>query len=171
VVDADILRSAGELGEHTSRPVRCSNFLTVLAASGHSVVITAEILGEWRRHRSRFGATWLRTMFARRRVAKVVAVDSGLAACADAAKLSNRRKAEVAKDAHLLGAALATDSVLTSLDEAARANVLTIIKAGHCKHLSAVTWVNPEKDSDAVSWLQDGAPSAAPFRLADLVSV
>jgi len=164
VVDTDVLRSAGDLGLADSRPVLCSRFLTAVLWGGYGIVLTAELLAEWRRHRSRFATRWLRTMFARRRVVRVQPADSGLRARAVHLSLPRTLIDALLKDVHLVDAALAADKLIASMDETTRSILREVIGSGECQNLSDLCWVNPERD-DVIDWLRDGARSIRPFRL------
>ena len=70
--------------------------------------------------------------------------------------LSEKDRAAVLKDAHLIEAALETDLRVVSLDETARG--LLRRAAQNVKPLKQVLWVNPTKDQEhTIEWLEGGA--------------
>src|SRR5687768_12138475 len=69
VIDSDLMRSASGEGGSNTRGRECRQFLlAVLGDRPHCVAVTRAILDEWKRHRSRFGRTWLHSMFAHKLV-------------------------------------------------------------------------------------------------------
>ena len=74
------------------------------------------------------------------------------------ARLTEKKEAAIQKDAHLLEAALATDSAVASLDEEVRSLLSGVSK--HWGRIKPIVWVNPAKpDDQALSWLSAGAPA------------
>jgi hypothetical protein len=64
VIDADVARSAG--GEQATHPrsKHCRDFPRAVLEICHRLVLTPLTGDEWKRHRSRFAATWLGQMYA-----------------------------------------------------------------------------------------------------------
>lgn len=126
--------------------------------SPHRLVLTEAIRDEWNRHQSGFARDWRRSMFARRRVEALdVPADETFREQLDDAADSDRERAAMLKDAHLIEAAVATGRRVASLDDAIRGYYQQA--AGKVPALRAVCWVNPEvEDEDAVGWLKKGAP-------------
>ena len=70
------------------------------------------------------------------------------------------QRAIVAKDVHLIEAAIATDRLVTSKDESAR-GVFKDASNG-VVDLQQIVWVNPTCDNeDPIEWLQNGARAEA----------
>lgn len=68
------------------------------------------------------------------------------------------------KDAHLLEAALATDGIVASRDEKARAAFRAASEV--VSLLRQVVWLNPDRaEEGAIPWLEAGAPSEPSRRL------
>ena len=152
VIDASVARSAGE----TEHPVSslCRNFLKAVldSAAQFQVVMSHDILVEWRRHRSRYSLRWQKTMTAKRRViTQEIPRHEPL-----------RRKMitlEMVKDVHLLEAALATDKRIASGDDTARGFYRGI------PEVRMVLRINPAREEEgAVEWLGAGAKLES-FRL------
>ena len=62
----------------------------------------------------------------------------------------------VAKDVHLVEAALATDRLITSQDERVRSALRTA--SNNVGELKRIVWVNPTRgDEKPVDWLREGA--------------
>lgn len=152
VIDADVARSAGE----TKHPVSsaCRQFLDAVTECRHRVVMTPEIQEEWRRHASRYTYRWLRRMFARR------LVDRCTVATNDPLRQRVAGMLPSAGDLHLLEAAVATDKLVASQDERARAAFR--IMSGKIREIQIVVWVNPtRKEESPIDWLTSGAVAEA----------
>ena len=154
VIDADIVSSAGETKHPISRT--CRKFLDTLLDVGHQVVMTEAIREEWHRRISRYSKRWRRRMWARKRVVKITGErDETLRGRIDAS-VSQDQRAMVAKDVHLVEAALATDRLITSQDERVRSALRTA--SNNVGELKRIVWVNPARgDEKPIDWLRDGA--------------
>ncbi|MEK6324843.1 MAG: hypothetical protein AABN33_24635 [Acidobacteriota bacterium] len=70
--------------------------------------------------------------------------------------VNNRDREAILKDAHLIEAAIATDSIVISLDETARRLFVEATKTVDA--LRDLVWVNPENsDEGSIDWLVKGA--------------
>ena len=170
VVDASVVRSAG--GEGAVHPVakRCRDFLLTVLFACHRMVVTPDIEDEWKRHRSAFASKWRYSMYAKKKVVY-------LADCRD----ENLRQKILAvtrddprsdalmeildKDVHLVEAAIATDKVIFSLDEVAKAAFRRV--AASFALVRPVLWVNPSDASHeaATTWLTTGGGQPDLWRL------
>jgi hypothetical protein len=119
--------------------------------------MTPDIRSEWKKHRSRFTATWLASMTARKKVCVVSpTVDVSVMEKLRKAQMSEKDEAAVVKDIVLLEAALATDSVVASLDEQVR--LLFKAFAAQWGRIRSIVWVNPaNSDEQSLEWLSSGA--------------
>lgn len=154
VVDADIVCSAGETRAHDQRPRRCAEFLEAILTHGHTIILTNDLFEEWRRRRSRFATSWLRSAFARKRVQWVTPSSSLLRDKFNDLDIAATERAAMQKDRHLIDAALASDRRIASLDETARALFTAAAATPQLRVITNVMWVNPELGSDrAVEWL------------------
>lgn len=157
VIDADVVHSASE----TEHPISsaCRRFLETVLDVGHHVVITDAILAEWHNHMSRYSRRWRRQMYGRRRVYRIEKDnerDNDLRNRIDRAVHRDQR-AIVAKDVHLIEAAIVADRLVTSKDESVR-GVFKGASDG-VVDLQQIVWVNPTcVDEEPIKWLKNGAP-------------
>ena len=160
VIDADVVHSAGE----TEHPVSsaCRRFLETVLDVGHQVVMTDAIMAEWRHHMSRYSRRWRRQMYGRKRVYRIEMEkerDDNLRGRIDAA-VHRDQKAIIAKDVHLIEAAIAMDQLVTSKDESAR-DAFKDASNG-VVGLKQIVWVNPTCDNETpIDWLRNGARAEA----------
>jgi len=160
VIDTDIASSAG--GEHAQaiRSKQCRDVLMTVREASHKVVITEKISEEWRRHQSNFTRTWLRSMYAKRKVCQLdVPIDNELRRKVEQGVIEEKKRDAMLKDVHLIEAALETDKTVLSMDETVRLYFYEMIqKIASLKH---IVWVNPSKDDElCIEWLPAGAESA-----------
>ena len=162
VIDADVVRSAGE----SEKPISsaCRTFLAAVLNVGHHVVMTQAIREEWRHHMSKYSRTWRRQMLGRRRVVSIEGErDEHLRARIDGV-VTRSQKVVVAKDIHLIEAAIATDQRVTSRDKCARKAFGDA--AAVVRELRQVVWVDPTQDDEKpIDWLRNGAQDEASRRL------
>jgi hypothetical protein len=160
VIDTDVVCAAGVVHTGDVRPAMCGRFLSATRDHGHYVVITDEMLLEWRRRQSRFSSSWLTSMFARRQVQRVVPVPVRLQPAMASAGLTAKEQRACEKDLHLIEAAIATDRRIASLDETARDLLRRVAAMPEGKTIASVHWINPERPAeDALAWLAVGAPA------------
>ena len=160
VVNASVARAAGGEGATASVSISCTEFLETLRDEcSHRVVMTPELSEEWEENQSKFAATWLRSMIARKRFDYVdPPVNQALR---DEIEGTATRETEIEvmrKDFHLLEAARATDQAIISLDETVRG--LFARATQHVGEIRDIVWVNPNhtKAEEPFIWLQNGAP-------------
>jgi hypothetical protein len=123
--------------------------------AGLSIVLSDRILAEWRAHRSSFSYGWLTSMFARRLVVRGEFLDHAPTVNAARRTLTAASAEAVAKDAHLVGAALSTDERVLSRDESVADLLATLLL--DVAELAKLHWANPT-ETDCISWLRDGTP-------------
>lgn len=155
VVDASVVRSAGTTEHPISKA--CRNTLFEILTICHRVVVTDDILNEWKKHRSKYATTWIASMYARKKIIHLDALDDQeldekLKNC----PLDEKTKLALQKDLHLIKAALATDELIISSDETLRSLLkIFALQAGVIK---SILYVNPTLEQDRViEWLRDGA--------------
>lgn len=162
VIDASIARGAGETSHPTS--VNCRQWLETIQELKQEAVITTEILEEWKKHESRFARTWRIGMTARKLVTYIR--DSQNTALRDEVDLhapTDKARAEMLKDVHLLEAALRTDEIISSLNTVDRDRFKSI--ADKVSVIQLIVWVNPDDASEnCQDWLKNGA-SPEPHRM------
>lgn len=136
VVDACVASAAGE----TEHPVSsaCRESLIAIRDICHRVVMTEAMKREWDGHMSRFTRKWRVQMAARKKPLFTVE-PPGIAI--DDAGLSERDRAAIAKDRHLLEAALAADRVIVTADAAFR-KALEKTPAGR-RFIGQIAWIDP----------------------------
>ena len=158
VIDADVAHSASEAKHPISST--CRKFLETMLEVGHHVVMTDEIKKEWHLHISKYSRRWRRQMYGRRLVTQIkVDEDEILRGRIDAAVYLDQ-KAIVAKDVHLIEAAIATDRLVASQDERARRAFGNA--SANVSELKQIVWVNPTQDEEKpIDWLRDGAKTEA----------
>ncbi len=165
VIDASVARSAG--GEKSTFPTskHCRDFLKSALSICHRVVMTPEIAEEWNKHRSNFARTWRVSMVARKKEIRLSSQhNENLRAKIEVSASSEKNCAAMLKDVHLLEAALATDSVVISLDDIVKNLFSTSCQSvGEIKN---IIWVNPDDDRGKTqAWLEKGAKSDKALRL------
>ena len=160
VVNASVARAAGGVEATASVSVNCTEFLeTFRDECVHHVVMTPELSEEWDENQSKFAATWLRSMIARKRFDYVdPPVNQALR---DEIEGTATRETEIEvmrKDFRLLEAARETDHTIISLDETIRR--LFARAAERVGEIRDIVWVNPEhtEEEEPLVWLQNGAP-------------
>ena len=160
VVNASVARAAGGVEATASVSVNCTEFLeTFRNECVHHVVMTPELSEEWDENQSKFAATWLRSMIARKRFDyEDPPVNQALR---DEIEGTATRETEIEvmrKDFHLLEAARSTDQAIISLDETVRG--LFARATQHVGEIRDIVWVNPERteEEEPIEWLKNGAP-------------
>ena len=160
VVNASVARAAGGEEATASVSINCTEFLeTFRDECPHHVAMTPELSEEWEENQSKFAATWLRSMIARKRFDyEDPPVNQVLR---DEIEGTATRETEIEvmrKDFHLLKAARETDHIIISLDETIRR--LFARAAERVGEIRDIVWVNPERmeEEEPIEWLQNGAP-------------
>ena len=160
VVNASVARAAGGVEATASVSISCTEFLeTFRDECPHHVVMTPELSEEWDENQSKFAATWLRSMIARKRFDyEDPPVNQALR---DEIEGTATRETEIEvrrKDFHLLEAARSTDQAIISLDETVRG--LFARATQHVGEIRDIVWVNPERteEEEPIEWLKNGAP-------------
>ncbi|HLL52038.1 MAG TPA: hypothetical protein VK447_00745 [Myxococcaceae bacterium] len=162
VIDADIARACGS----SDRPPapQCVETLEAVLQICHRVLVTEALNEEWHRHagRNKVFMRWLKGMFGRKKVVRRTVpedlelvrkvVQAGMTVGANEAE-----QAQVAKDVHLLAAALKGDERILSLDDRARRRFQQA--ASTVVQIAQICWVNPvNEDEGVLTWLEAGAP-------------
>ena len=129
VIDASIAHAAGTLESRDPTGVRCRDFLMAVRGVCHRMAWSEAIIAEWNEHQSAFAAQWLVSMMNIRKLRPVTdELSQKLREAIEGHSEDPNVVAIMLKDAHLIEAALATDSRLAALDETAR---------GHFSRLAA----------------------------------
>lgn len=139
IVDASVVRAAGE----TEHPVSsaCRGCLLAILDICHRVGITSESSDEWKRHMSQFSRKWRRSMAARRKAPTTV---ERVNAPLQLHNYTEKARAAIEKDRHLLEAALAADRIIVTLDESLK-SALQQCPDGIAL-LKTIRWIHPVVD-------------------------
>ncbi|RMF81669.1 MAG: hypothetical protein D6737_04235 [Chloroflexi bacterium] len=165
VIDASVMRAAG--GENATYPVskRCRDFMSEILTSGHSVIMTDDILEEWKKQQlteKRFRPTspsWYAQM---RRKGKIIhkhgnTQNAELRAAVFAA-VEKQAVDAVEKDMRLVEGALLGDNRIASQDERMRRHFQRA--AALIEALREIVWVNPAHENEnCIEWLRQSAPA------------
>ena len=160
VVNASVARAAGGEEARASVSINCTEFLEIFRDEcPHHVVMTPELSEEWEENQSKFAATWLRSMIARKRFDYVEPrVHQALRDKIRETATGENEVEDMRKDFHLLEAALVTDQTIISLDETIRR--LFAHATQGVGEIRDIVWVNPERmeEEEPLVWLENGAP-------------
>ena len=160
VVNASVARAAGGEGATASVSINCTEFLeTFRDNTPHHVVMTLELSEEWDEHQSNFAAAWLANMIATKRFHYVeFSQNRTLHEKIEATASQQKDINAMLKDFHLLGAALATDQIVISLDETIRTLFAQVSQ--RVSEIRDIIWVNPERTTkeQPITWLKNGTP-------------
>ena len=159
VVDTNVAFSASKSISPLSEA--CRLVLEAMMVNQHRVVLSATQYWEWQKHQSGYSKAWLARMIAKKQhVVLTPEPDSGLTDGIHKLDCTDKARAEMLKDVHLLESALATDHAVVSQET----NVLALFTT-HAPALGvprAVAWVNPAEDAPAcLAWLEAGATTKA----------
>lgn len=167
VVNASVARAAGGAEATVPVSINCTEFLeTFRDESSHHVVMTFELSEEWDEHQSNFAAEWLGNMIATKRFQYIeLSQNRALYDEIEATAVEEKDINAMLKDFHLIGAALATDQTIVSLDETIRG--LFKRASQQIREIRNIIWVNPDRAAEEhpIAWLQNGAPPEAHRRL------
>jgi hypothetical protein len=157
VVDTDVVSSAGGENATEIRSTNCRDVLKAILSASHIVVISKDIIEEWKKHQSLFAKTWLRTMFARRLVHNLnTPINEELHLKIEDLAINDKKRAAMLKDVHLIEAALLADKIIISIDRTAKGYFQEIMQ--EIVVLKQITWANPCIDEEEViDWLTNGA--------------
>ncbi len=158
VVDASVVRAAGSLEAIEPVPAICRDLLQTILEVCHRACISDELREEWRRHLSRFSRTWLRSMYARRKIITVpTEPDAGLEEnFLQVRGLSENEQQALIKDMHLVKAAIAYDKIIMSLDDRTHRILRKI--ADQNPGLVDLSWINPTTNFKLTKeWLHETA--------------
>jgi hypothetical protein len=157
VIDASIAEAAGSQDLPPPTAQRCREFLIAALSVCHQAAWSRAIRAEWDVHQRDFATDWLVTMMKFRKLRHInEALSEELRTAIQGHSDDENVTRKMLKDAHLLEAALATDSRIASLDENARGHFRRL--AATLDSIKSIMWVNPTiEDEEAVGWLEDGA--------------
>jgi hypothetical protein len=155
VIDASVARAAGQAGSRSSPSAPCREFLLDVLNICHRAVMSPKLRDEWRRNASRFARKWHKQMTARRKIINLgCEPDQEVEKLMHKHRCSDRERAALMKDLHLIEAALAADEIVISLDGKAREQFARAAKS--ILVLRAIAWIDP-CDEFTLAWLRAGA--------------
>ncbi|MDE0481355.1 MAG: hypothetical protein OXI67_02130 [Candidatus Poribacteria bacterium] len=167
VVNASVARAAGGEDATAFVSINCTEFLESFRdQTPHHIVMTLELSEEWDEHQSNFAAAWLANMIATKRFHYIeLSQNRTLHEKIEATAPEEKDINALLKDFHLLGAALAADKTIISLDETVRE--LFARATQQVSEIRDIIWVNPERtmEEQPITWLQIGAPPEVPRQL------
>jgi len=157
VVNASIARAAGGDGAIFPTSRNCRDFLYEIFHLGHVIIMTAEILIEWKKHGSPYSLKWLYWMTKKNKRIILANVENNelRQRIIESAPNEGSRNAMI-KDIILIEAAMVSDNTIASLDEAARKRYKKI--SIEVTEIGQIIWVNPDKEEEEpIIWLREGA--------------
>lgn len=159
VIDADVVRSAGETEVPSSRC--CRVILTRIFDICHRAELSPYLKGEWAKHASKWSRTWHVSMAKRGKIVSHGLVQDWRPSLA---LLSDREREIAEHDAHLIDSALGSEHIIFSGDDEAR--VVFGKLAEHEPRLRRIFWANPVRQHDRVcDWMKNGLRANPEFRL------
>lgn len=158
VIDACVAFSCGT-SEHPHSS-NCRRALDLIATHRHKIVLYPDLQEEWDRHQSNYFIRWRATMIAKKlfcRIDNVVRLHD-LRTQLDTilqSTISENDKKAILKDLHLIEAAIETDKIVLSKDEAAR-----LLFRGVCTtvpDVRRILWGNPVIEQENIEdWITQG---------------
>jgi hypothetical protein len=134
VVDASIMRAAGETDHPTSSS--CRKTLKAIIEICHHVLISKPIDAEWDKHASRFSRKWRISMMNKRKMDKVKPSLAPIIL----KNITKTDRVEIKKDRHLIDAAYTHDRIIITLDDRIKE---VLQRTGNEKMLREIRWLNP----------------------------
>ena len=158
VIDADVLRGAGQPGTPSESGAARLAFLNAVLSICHHAVVSAELGREWEEHASTAARQWWAAMVSRSKTDPPVALsgDDPLKERVLSTAPTSHERAIMEKDWHLILAALQSDGLIVSCERRARLHFSRA--ALQVAELRALVWADPH-DPGVREWLQEGAPT------------
>ena len=117
VIDASVLRASGGAAAVHPTATRCRDFLVSVLEICHRVILSESMQVEWKAHASKFAHGWWTSMAARRKILRVDDdADEEVRRPLGKAKLTEKQRAAIEKDLHLLEDALRGDAIVVGID-------------------------------------------------------
>jgi hypothetical protein len=146
VIDASVLRASGGADAVHPTASQCRDFLLAVLTICHHVILGDTASDEWKAHTSAFAQTWWTSMLARRKVARVDdRIDEEVRGPLRRADLTDKQRAAIEKDLHLIEAALRADCIIVALD--LRLTEYVRIATAQARKLKAVRFVDPREET------------------------
>lgn len=156
VIDADVLRSAGDDAATDPTSIQCRNLLTAILKICHRAAVDPRLIAEWDKHQSRFSSKWRVRMVEQDKVIMIEAHEQTAlrTQCLNTHGQSEKKQNAILKDFHLVEIAVAADRIILSRD----ATMRDLLSAA-CERddkMAEIMWVVPV-DEDVIPWLEGGA--------------
>lgn len=155
MIDTSVARAAGGPGTTVSPSRECTQFLRDVLEICHHVVMSPEMLAEWKGYLSWGSGDWLASMFARKKVRRIELADGSLKIRIAQVVSDDARLRAIYKDLHLVQAGLVTDRLVASRDNNAKRDFSRLCSS--IQELRDLIWVNPATDAGLSDWLESGA--------------
>ncbi|MBE3039357.1 MAG: hypothetical protein IMZ62_11165 [Chloroflexi bacterium] len=138
---------------------KCRRFLQAVLDICHRVVMTEAIRREWYDHAPDHSMKWLLAMGRKGKVVflkdDAIRPHEHMDKKTRATLPAEKGRRAVAKDMHLLAAALATDNTVVSRDKEVRELLREAVR--EAPRFRKIVWVNPHEEDDSMKWLEEGA--------------
>ncbi|MBZ0280468.1 MAG: hypothetical protein K8L97_06980 [Anaerolineae bacterium] len=163
VIDTSVMLAAGGENAFHPVPVMCRNFLQEVMKSGHSIIMTDELLIEWNRYHLTTKSfipkspAWYATMERKGKVRRISGKTERQELREAIFQAIEKQAIEaVRKDMRLIEAALLADEIVASKDDKMRGHFRRA--AVQVEKLQAIVWVNPTtQEENCIIWLREGA--------------
>jgi hypothetical protein len=146
VIDASVLRASGGTGAVHPTATQCRDFLVAVLKICHRVVLSESMQVEWKTHASKFAHSWWTSMEARRKVLRVDDdADQEVRRPLGKAKLTEKQRAAIEKDLHLLEDALRGDAIVVGID--IRLTEYVTKASERARKLKPIRFIDPRDES------------------------
>ena len=162
VIDTSIFQAASERPAPDPMGKTCGNLLKEILSICHQAVFSLEASDEWKRHRSRFALRWRTAMTARKKLhfldesCRNDELRGTLEKLWGSERDAPDRWEEVEKDLHLVEAALATDTIVLSLERRIRECLEWACRRRGARILREIHWIDPVKNPQRLTRLLKG---------------
>ncbi|MHC1688420.1 MAG: hypothetical protein AB9879_11990 [Methanothrix sp.] len=135
----------------------CRNFLqSIYENTKICIVMTKRIDEEWKKHTNKFSLKWIRWMYGSKRVfSPTYTFETKLREKIESNGDFKDGLSIMLKDLHLVDAAIASDKIITSLDDTSRYHFAKASQS--IIEIRDITWVNPLEGESSSDWLLKGA--------------
>jgi len=133
------------------------------------VIFCKKLQQEWGDKPNLYSKRWLASMFSSKRI-KLFSdekLKNSLTKKINNSVPSNfsAKRRNMIKDIHIFCAAIGTDSIIISFNDAEARDYKRFIRDARIQNIA---WVNPLKFSDIISWIENGLPIGIEMRLANI---
>lgn len=169
VLDACIARSAGDYAE-APKSKYCREFIDEFVKSRHKLIMTEELLEEWKKHESKFSRKMRVMLITKQRILFKKCKNDVLRQSVNNIPDRSRISA-IMKDIHLVEAANTGDNIIVSLDEKIHRHFIYLKDYSPTGVLENLNWVNPTVNPDnVIDWFRNGAQLIPEIQLESSIS-